>query len=266
MPIQLFNFEWAVASDYVFEQAPSASGVLMGTGGVSQYIARQGALVSRYKPYETAPALHRDFVTNVKDAESALAFVKEYGFLGHIFGGMDAERESVEEILRHRCSLRSVLIWIDENPTYTDDSPAKKLTNKNAVHMGAEFKRLRHSLTRDNKLALGNLFNDLVTPHLTVRIDASNPKHEVLQVVPRSLISWMWLRVAEEITGDAEWRVCPICGTRFCVDRDARRRRREYCERPGCRKAAERQRKALERAAAEKQQNRKAGKQRERKS
>lgn len=253
MTSDLFHFEWWVDQRGYELTAPlrveseSAAARLLLDG--AQYVVRLGGAESltAYQPAQTAPRLHREFAESVIDAQSAFAFVSKYGYMGSFMGRADAEREGVDGILSAAKAIRHLIGELDAQPIFSAAVPRRRVRSPKLRKIGAAaYRRLAPSLTRESKQPLGDYFNRHVSPHMTVRIDVSNPKNQAIQIVPRSLISWMWLRVAEEVTGEKVWRRCinEACpAPYFQVNlKDGRIKKRKFCDLAACRQADKRKR------------------------
>jgi hypothetical protein len=70
-----------------------------------------------------------------------------------------------------------------------------------------------------------------VAPRLLYNLDTGQ---QVMQIVPNTLISALWLQFARGIAGNLEQRVCKECGTWFEVSSrdDGRSARRLFCSDP----------------------------------
>jgi hypothetical protein len=71
-----------------------------------------------------------------------------------------------------------------------------------------------------------------VTPRL---LYDPNRRKPVMQIIPKNLLSAMWLQFARTIDGNKEFRACKECGRWFEISHkqaDGRTRRREFCSDP----------------------------------
>ena len=144
-----------------------------------------------------------------------LQFVKKFGFLGSIGGQPDALEEPLRYIL-----LEQQKLWAFVQLTMRP-AAGSTITDSQAKP-----------------------FNEQVQPHMTIGLVREDPGVWAIQVRPRTLISYMWLRVAQEIAGGVQYRQCANshCSSgRFPV-RLRQGKPREFCEVTGaaCRKAVER--------------------------
>jgi hypothetical protein len=245
----LFAFTWGRASEgYELAKAagPKATAVLTGQGGQGAplVLRRKGAAVEWYEPAKLCPNLHRDFAKMPRTPEAARDFANQYGLLGLGLSTAEASEESVDWILEARDKLRTVLLVLDHNYPYSGVLPGNgfagtlpgrrkrvKAAKGRTVNVGTKLRELEPYLTHDRKLNLAPLFNDAASPQCTVRLDITDPKRPALRVVPRTLYSWMWLRVAQEISGGGEYRQCKLssCNEWFFVTTDKRRARQDFC-------------------------------------
>lgn len=122
-----------------------------------------------------------------------------------------------------------------------------KLEMENVAYIAAQSRKLSVFLAfgigpgllpgRDQSEAF-NTYNQL-SASMRIQLEAG-PDGPEIRIVPTSLISWLWLQVAREITEGLVHKSCQRCGNSFTVGRDSRERRRIYCSN-ACRVAAFRQ-------------------------
>jgi hypothetical protein len=66
---------------------------------------------------------------------------------------------------------------------------------------------------------------------MTIRLAPDSAGVPQIEIVPRSLIAWLWLEKARELTGENHWARCafPLCGKLFLVGKGHTTMRRRYC-------------------------------------
>lgn len=112
------------------------------------------------------------------DREALLAFIDEYGLL---VSDADGAKGSMEETIE---DWRHFLLFFAAGPDTGD-----------AANMPARW------------------FNRYATPDMTIRIESvEGTDVQQIVVVPRNLLSWMWLQIAEEVTAAVTWGHCEYCG------------------------------------------------------
>ncbi len=205
-----FRFVWA-RSVGGYELKPekriSARSLLTGSGGPQ--IVRRGDELDTYQPHATQ-ALHRVFASIDDTPDAALAFVTEYGFLGiSNKAAQQTSSESASEILSRKNELKSALEAVDDFLTF--DRKVKKA----GKDMRLEGKIPKHDPQQIRQIAAG-LFNQWSSSHLAAMkielIQSRAARNGVeMRVVPQSLLAYMWLCAAEEITEGAQFRLCVVC-------------------------------------------------------
>jgi hypothetical protein len=203
------TYEWP--SVFTFEWAKDAAGYELQGGR----ILRRGGAMTTYVPDESA-SIHREFLAlALGDNDAYLAFVEKYGFLGSVHGGADAEHETVSSIALQASNLEIFARHVQDDASVSDEERAET-------------------------------FNNFAPAHMTVRMEKSRGGKMRLRVAPRSLIAWLWLRMANETAGDVVDRICayPGCGKSFPVGSHHGTSRKKYCS-DSCR-ALHHQQRALE--------------------
>lgn len=207
----LFQFEWrrdpagyrierriARASDVLLHNVPRA-------GITIEIIKPRSGETEVCYPLLDSPNLAREFAA-LDSEDDVLAFTGRYGLLRRV----------------ERASLSLPEFWAAQRQV-----SAVFDFGLNPASNYAEYRRL---VDRFN----GSISSEAV---LNVRLgfeqDAQGRTkfhRRVLRVVPASLLSAMWLLVAQEIAGEVQWAECPTCGKRFLKGAGRGRGvRAEYC-------------------------------------
>lgn len=191
----LFQFEWrrSPAGYRIVSRTAKASDVLL-------HDARQGIPVKILTPesaktevcYPLLESLNlaREFALLHTD-DNALAFTKRYGLLRHT-------KRNELSLSEFWTAQRRVSAVFDFGLNRVADSAGRR--------------------------RLAETFNESISPEavLNVRLDFERDAQgrvkvhrPLLRVVPASLLSALWLLVAQEIAGEVRWVECPACGKRF---------------------------------------------------
>lgn len=161
-------------------------------------IRRKGGAMESYSPDKEAPMLYRDFMALGQNSENeVLAFINKYGFLGTSHGGSNDERETMAGIMQ--CHFELMIF----------DSYVKN---------GADDKEKAKT------------FNGFAPAHMELKLKESHGKL-VLQAAPSSLVSWIWLRIAQEAVGDITERNClrERCQKAFYIGKGQGTKRKKFC-------------------------------------
>jgi hypothetical protein len=173
----------------------------------SEYVLQAGGIVAcgtsrvSYLPDRERPSAHRDFIAlQGQTNEEMLAFVTRHGLLGLSDDGERPIRERLSDLWLACSNMALYAAFAHDDP---DMDPRER-----------------------NKI-----FNAHAPQHLSIRAAQENGR-TILRAAPRSLLMWMWIRLAQEKAGDIELRTCkrPDCGKQFYVGTGMRTQRREYCE------------------------------------
>ncbi|OIT11707.1 hypothetical protein BL241_11580 [Ralstonia solanacearum] len=190
----VFRFRWLLGPRYDIKEA--------------RIVATSGDAPEWYVPDSDAPDAHREFVALPRhDHEAMLAFVRKYGFLGIETEGARASTHFGPEFLN--VAERLDRLWLEQQrlatfAQYSKDDPDKDTRNQ--------------------------IFNRLSPAHMSVQLEEEHGR-TVLRVVPNSLISWMWLRFAQEKAKGYEVRTCalPGCNVTREIGHDATKRWKYCC-------------------------------------
>ena len=214
MSDELFQFRWYHDQDgYVLQEHPPSPPPLtaMSRTEPEWYIHRKGGPLRFYRPREEAPDIHRKFANLSPTPESILGFINEFGFLGSLHSSEDQTKEQFALTRDAINNVKTILSFLD---------------------------------TEGESSRVSKMYNEYVAPHMTVRIDDSNPNRKKTCIFPRTLISLIWLNVAEEICDGVKWKQCKQCPTWFVLGRKAGTRRKVFCS-PKCRVAWNRKHKEI---------------------
>lgn len=174
--------------------------------------------VASYVPTLTFPRLHRDFAASGSSTNDLLSFVNSYGLLA-------PNIRTLEETLQHQGLLRSFASQIDES------------RKRNRGYEWPPKPR--------GKAPLIDAFNATASAGCRVFIDGEKLVRPTLVIVPTSLLAWMWMQFASEITEGLEYKECVQCGQAIEVRTVKQKRDLHYCS-GKCRSAALRQRRREE--------------------
>jgi hypothetical protein len=205
----LDRFEWAVCEDgyEVKEIFPATKVGKMTSLKPQVLILPKSNKMKIYQPYKIRKNLHWKFggLTDTKD--DVLSFVSDYGLLGINETGTS---ELYDEIISYKRLV-------------------EKLLNK---------------INKDDLKQAAAIFNKSVGPNLTAQIQNITGR-TVYQIypVPKSLLSYMWLSFAAEITDGRDWQKCFSCNETYPIGKDTGgTKRKQYCS-DACKMKAYRRRK-----------------------
>ena len=156
-----------------------------------------------YLPEYDCPKIHREFCELGPSAESFLSFINQYGSIFTISTGITfPEKENVSHYLHEQGSLKKVLSFVDAG------QKAKAI----------EFYNHHVALNVNYRMHLSAIKDD---------------KFEQL-LFPTNLLSFMWLKTLDEITGKENWRQCRNCPEWFSIAKSSKIRRggtkrKRYC-------------------------------------
>jgi hypothetical protein len=214
MEPDIFHFNWGVdPTGYQIEEdgAVSSDGDTLLTSGSSSPIFRRNSPdreLRFYSPSKVAPNIHWEFARAKTTIDAAHDFVNAYGVLGHTRGqNRDIDSAFGDQIFddffsaQHKVRAVMALLKLDET---SGKSPAV-------------------------------LFNENCAARMTILIDPANPKRPSVKIIPTTLLSYIWLRVSEDVTGGVRWKKCEYdqCINYFPVGQGAGTSRRRFCE-PKC--------------------------------
>lgn len=187
---------YEIQSPFIFQWQYDASGYELKNGE----IVASGGKVVQYLPDRDSPALHRDYLNlfispvdeDSKGDALLLDFVNKYGLLG-------TGRQTKNDFWNLQ---RQLAVYVG----FVHDDPAVKANELIAI------------------------FNRSAPTDMVVRMALEHGK-TVLRVAPLSLISWMWLRFAQEKTASVTTKLCeePSCGKWFEVGQGFGTRRKRFC-------------------------------------
>lgn len=195
-----FVFRWwrAPAGYELVPPDSGASETLLGNGEAAKVLLSRGVEIRRrgidaepYRPDEISPPLHRQFADLEGTPDAMLDFVNKFGVLGLTLGGAHAASEPLDALLDARQRMSEFLALVV-------DPPASGYRGR-AFDIKAEE------------------FNTHISPHMTIRLEPTPSGRPVIKTVPRTLIAWMWLQVAKEISGFLKVAPCDYCGKLFEV-------------------------------------------------
>lgn len=216
MPSHFQKFEWAVCKDgYEMEEIAPPRKVGSSREVCGQvYIRAKSSNMEPYKPSKETSRIHREFASLAENKSAIFSFVSKYGLLGISENSIGSEE--YEEILLYKQLVKKIIT----------------------------------QLNKDNIAESAKIFNKNVSPSLTAEIHALESKSSlqakrgIFQIypIPRSLIAFIWLSIADEITNGRSWQKCLTCGDDFEIGKDTGgTKRKAYCK-GSCRQQAYRER------------------------
>lgn len=223
-----FGFQWPVAVDgYEVQAEPKSTSQHLQDG---PFILRRGTEMNVYPP-RACPGLHREFIKLDDSRESVLKFVRKYGFLG--INSRDDPRgiewESVSAILAVRDHMRSALDAFNElrrEESWMKRRGSELGPNGEGLH-SASPEQVAEVAGYSRQFA-GELFNRWAQAHFVLRLRAA--KHGLaLHAEPLNLLGFMWLQVAEEITGGAQFSHCEWCHKPISIGKGGARADKKTC-------------------------------------
>lgn len=137
-------------------------------------------------------------------------------------------------------NLRAQIIHIDENAEPNQEKPfwARRFPSESEAHLAfvQEFGFLSCADAKSEALAtleehqrhisafqdfagaapIEN-FNRWVGPRFSIRLDGNKRRGIGLQLIPESLIDWMWLRSGLDLVNGTKWRECRYCGRPIAI-------------------------------------------------
>jgi hypothetical protein len=162
-----------------------------------------------YTPDEKVKFLHREFASLGPTDEAAIKFVSEYGVLGQT-GISEQQFDSV--------SGGQIV------PDFFDAQRKVKLV----------MDMLKSDKRTNAEASIA--FNKNCSARMTMLIDPTKPKRPVAKIIPTTLLSFIWLKVSEDIIGGIIWKKCKYssCTNHFPVGKGAGTKRREFCHNTNC--------------------------------
>jgi hypothetical protein len=232
-----FSFQWPVAARYELQSKPindaasedgppSTSQILADSG---PRIVRRSTETNKYPP-RAIPDLHRKFVQLKDTPEDVFKFVRDYGFLGvsTLQDGDEIESESVSAILGVRDHMRSALDAFNE--LRREESRTKRtLMDMRDEGLDARPEQVAEVAGYARQFA-GGLFNKWATPRFVLRLRSTERGGLALHAEPQTLLGFMWLRVAEELAGEAQYTYCMWCQNPILISgKDGARADKKTC-------------------------------------
>jgi hypothetical protein len=167
-------------------------------------IGRGGARVP-VAPGEALDGVHRAFYGLQGDDDQRLQdFANKYGLLGLDGAGAPAS----ERIADWRLALRNLgpyVAFAHDDRELNADQPTDPIAGS----------KWRKSLDQRN-----DMFNRRAPKHMALRLARiRNTDRTALHIEPSSLLAWIWLRFAMDLTGSVQHRLCarPGCGAHFDI-------------------------------------------------
>jgi hypothetical protein len=245
-PDDTFGFSWPKSKlGYEFGKPAKQKPAQVITGWMDYPIKQIGQQNIEYEPRQYT-MLHREFANLPRDADSILAFVKRYGFLG-VSGSTSGQvkQETLAEIIDQRDQIRRAILCVDEIAKF------KRRVEEEERRMSEAGEKL--PLERGSDILTRSaiqFFNEWQAAHPThlvlVLRETRTPRGRVVPVInvrPRTLIASLWLAVAEEICSGQKFRNCIKCAKVFRVGEGGARSDKTTCS-DSCRQTVSRQRKA----------------------
>jgi hypothetical protein len=218
-----FDFEWSVPTGECNIVAKHVDSHFGGTVN-EELIQCNGGQPKSYRPLDTCPNLHNIFAEQVIDGHTVLEFVKKYGFLRivqyepNIDDCENLLHESSRDILQEATMLRNFLEQVKKS---------HRLISENRTN----FKK--------KLVIVDTLVRNFHSHTLQARLIpmAEDRTQLTIQFFPRNLISWLWIRAAEDACNNNIWRTCIRCSEAFSVKNYPKRKiPQTTCGKPACTK------------------------------
>lgn len=209
MNLDLIDFSWFVDSEgYSFDPNGKGLGTRLITGAGT--IVRNGGKLRHYNASDLPLGLHRVFASVDKTEQAALNFVQQYGFLEDTADEHEKEEEALTTFFDYQEKIHVAV---------------------KGIH-----------LFQDNPKHAQFIYNGFSSPHMTARFNIENNR-PVLQMVPNSLMSYIWLSLADEITEGRNYQFCNNCSQPFATGGNTgHTKRKKYCSNK-CKQASYRKKK-----------------------
>lgn len=218
MKADFFDFEWLRDSKgYSLESAikpstrkpKSTSDLLLSSDFTSRpaKIIRRGGELKSYHP-RLVEKLHREFMNMNPSERGVSEFINSFGFLGLTTEGARAQSESVDTILEAQSNLRDAMEVFES---------INKLEKRHlrAQHELADYTDNIEIKRGEYINLISGFFNQWAQASLKVNLKfimtEKGPSFDLV-AKPTSLISCIWLQLAEELSGVA---FCEYCGKPF---------------------------------------------------
>ena len=166
-------------------------------------IKRKGGPLERYSPLDKYNFLFLSFLRSVKDAESLLQFVQDYGPLTE--RGLDKDGgDDVPFVIEHARAMSS---WV------TDDADGLTPNSRQK----SAWQNLNSAVVKSGAIQL---------PKPTMALIYDPPSGTLkIRISPESLLDALWLQLVQNCQGtDTTSKTCDYCGTPFMAGRGTKRR------------------------------------------
>ena len=127
------------------------------------------------------------------DLGGVLRFTNYFGLLGDATGNDATASMSLDYFMDQRMRVQAMLAYGRFHVLENFRVRAPELIGRRAPNL------------MDTQAAA---FNENVTPHMSVRLNKEKPGVHSIQIIPRSLISYVWLSLARQISEGMEDRRC----------------------------------------------------------
>ncbi len=215
----LFKFTWIVdQAGYAIKQRKGELGLFSDgepRDGIVPWLTQSGGPIREYRPMIEDVAVHRNLAE--LDAERCnesdmLNFCNQFGLLKHDWP------DNTEQAAQLPFGLR-----IDSRLGVQPNIQSMRVDE--FWFLQAPVKRAVQFLDSGNKLKAAEIFNDqMVNSRVWLEHKVLNGKYE-LQHVPLNLISAIWFKIEQEISGQRQWPRCPNCQEWFL----RKSKKRIYC-------------------------------------
>jgi hypothetical protein len=186
---------------------------------LSTFIQGRGGPLSEYSPFSGKFAPHRELANldeNISEVEGVLDFCGKYGLLDH---SLPENHPRIERSPKGGTKLR-------QRPTGEFMQVQELLALEGFWFYQRDVRQAILALERGDKLEAIRLFN-LQTISVVPKIQVVETRlNHPWKLIPRTLISAIWLLIEAEISGGTQWRRCKTCQGWF-VPKTARKL---YCK------------------------------------
>lgn len=209
----LFGFRWARDSAGYFV-----------TGRV---LRRRGGAMEAYSPEHVHPPIHHQFADLLPNPE--LGYVGMDNVIAkdwrHGRHARSHHERTIDETVRQFTDQFGLLGWVDGGADAKEQPLDYFIAEQRRLAGFVDFVLETRATKRTPKRFPVDVFNQAYPPHMTIQLEPLYGVGYRINVVPRSLISYMWFRVAQEIAAGSEWRACKECGYSFEIREDDKRQR-----------------------------------------
>jgi hypothetical protein len=267
MPNDLFEFSWLVPErGYELEERVLAApgNVYQDANEIEQekelvitdYRA-QGSNFKVFRPLHDYPALFRTFAATPTTQEGVLSFANRYGMLGipRILAGpaglmsLGSNFESLRDWVKHIQEIKQAVNvwdmvsiadikklqthvqWSEDNLVFFVDDQTRVLIASPRFHPELLERIPKGNVFLPSVVFLNRFVNERLREKVDPRLllDVTNDNSRTLRFVPATLLSSLWLQLAEAISAKKKHRQCAFCQQWFEVEARGVRSDKQFC-------------------------------------